>query len=161
MKGLLGLIVFLLDFVLCSSQCSKRVRISAPIINKEWDNGSPWQSPHEDVKVPIGLPFSRMENEEVEIQECIQLMNIAGKPSRDNTWSIGCHSILSKAFSVSTLIAMKPPLPFFCLIVWKASTAKDEFSWMILPLTKDDWYGEMKLGSKGLRRRAIILEIIL
>lgn len=108
-------------------------------MRRDRDKGSPCRIPRVDPKWPKELPLRRMENDAVERQEWIHLIKIKRNPRRFKTWRIGDHSILSNTLSISTLIAISPPLSLLCLIVWKASAARVEFSCMILPLTKVDW----------------------
>lgn len=67
----------LANFSLRSSQEST----SAPRMKRKGDRGSPWLKPLEGENKSNGLPLIRMENEEEELQTCIQLIHIELKPS--------------------------------------------------------------------------------
>ena len=86
---------------------------SAPIIYKKGERGSPWQRSLEDLKFPKGLPFIRKEKDGMDMHWLTQLIHIELKPWRQRTLSKKDHSIVSKAFSVSILRAIRPTNPLF------------------------------------------------
>jgi hypothetical protein len=65
------------------------------------------------VKRPKGLPFIRMEKEGEVMQIHTQFVQVGWNPNLAIMARRNSHSILSKAFSMSILRAMRPPLPGF------------------------------------------------
>ena len=118
---------------------------SAPIIYKKGERGSPWRRPLEDLTLPKGLPFIRKENVGVDIHWLTQFIHVGLKPWRRRTLSKKDHSIVSKAFSVSILRAIRPTNQLSFFIVFRNSWAMMELSWITLPGTKADCHGEMTL----------------
>ena len=88
-------------------------RTSEPRINKKGDRGSPCLRPFLGDNKPKGLPLIRMEKEEEDMHNLIQVIQEEWKPNYFITKRINSHSILSKTISISKLRNMKP-LPFFC-----------------------------------------------
>jgi hypothetical protein len=74
-------------------------------------------------KKPKGLPFKRIENEVDEIQILIYESQIGLKPSFSKMAIRKLHSILSKAFSMSIFMNIKPVLPCLDLKVCSSSYA--------------------------------------
>jgi hypothetical protein len=68
------------------------------------------------VKGPYGLPLMRMENEGEVMQIQIQLIHVGWKPNLAKMANRKFHFIRSNAFSMSILIAIRPPRPFFFLV---------------------------------------------
>jgi hypothetical protein len=74
-----------------------------------------------DGKRPKGLPLIRMEKDGKVMQIRIQLIHVEWKPNLAKMAKRKFHSIQSKAFSISILIAIRPPLPFLAFNVWRSS----------------------------------------
>lgn len=83
------------------------------------------------------------------------------KAKQPKTSSKKTQSTLSKAFSMSSWIATRPPLPCFLFKVCLISWTRMKFSWIYMLGTKAFWEGEMSLGSRAFNRVERILEIIL
>ena len=102
-----------------SSLNSNLERTSEPRINRKGDRGSPCLRPLLEENKPKGLPLIRMEKEEEEMHNLIQVIQEERKPNCFITERINSYFILSKSFFMSKLRNMKPP-SFFCFW-WSAA----------------------------------------
>jgi hypothetical protein len=105
-----------------------------------------------------GALFNKTENDVVDIQRRIHL---SLNPNLCRIDKRKLHSILAKAFSISILTAISPPLPLLDLRVLRISCAKIELSWIWHPDTNAIWKGEIILDKRGFSLLASNLKIIL
>jgi hypothetical protein len=90
-------------------------------MKRNGERGSPYLRPLSRENLLKGLPFRKMEKEEEEMHNLIQLTQVEWKPSFSIIAKTKTHSTLSKAFSMSILRNMKPPFPFLFLKECKSS----------------------------------------
>jgi hypothetical protein len=97
-------------------------------MKRKGDRGSPYLRPWEGDNFPWGEPSIKTENETVKMHCLIRWVQEWLKPKAKKNFERKFYSIKSKAFSMSNLIAIGPPLPFLFFMEWKISWARMEFS---------------------------------
>jgi hypothetical protein len=95
------------------------------------------------------------------MQILIQEIQIGLNPNFSKIAKRKLHSILSKAFSISIFMNIKPHLPLLDLKVCKSSWARIVLSLMFLLGTKADYRVDMIFGRKNFNLLAKTFEIIL
>jgi hypothetical protein len=84
-------------------------------MNKKGERGSSYLKPLEGVNLPKWAPSRRIEKEEVVIHCLIHWIQVGLKPNNSRILSKKPHSIKSKAFSISSFKAIRPPLKIMAI----------------------------------------------
>jgi hypothetical protein len=92
-------------------------KTSVPRIKRKEERGSLCRKPCSRLKRLYELPLMKIEKEGEVMQIRIQLIQVGWNPSLNKITRIKIHSILSKVFSMSILMAIRPPLPLLELMV--------------------------------------------
>ena len=136
-------------------------KTSTSKMKRKWERGSPCLNPLPGEKRPKGLLFKRIEKEVDVIHILIHESQVGVNPSFSKIARRKLYSILSKAFSMSIFMNIKPPLPLLGLKACRSSWAIMVLSWIFLLGTKADCNGQIILGRNLLNLLAKTFEIIL
>lgn len=140
----------------CSFWWRSFERTSIAMIKRKGERGSHCLSPLEEKKDPVGDPLSIITNFAEVIQLVIMLIQCSENPRSCRDERIVSQLILSKAFNISSLMAMNGVFLFFVRIEWIISWAIMILSEICRFFTNAPCRGEMNLWRRGLRRFARI-----
>lgn len=128
-----------------STLLSNKENTSVPKIIRKGDKGSHCSRPRMGKKTPNKEPLRIIDYLGVVVHYLVNRIYFLLNPRQFWTKRKKSHSILSKTFSISTLIAMLSHFSCFWQILWKILWAIMEFSLIILTKTKTSCRGDINL----------------